>query len=246
MLFITGDTHGDFSRLSAESWPRGECLTKDDYVVVLGDFGLNLEERTESFEYWRDWLAARPFTTLWIDGNHENFGWLDSIEPEPWNGGMIHKCDEEGKVLHLMRGEVFHLGEKSLLAIGGSYCACDESKCHIEKLMKPEWHLINKPLPEDFSNAYKNLDRVGWKADYVVTHCPTTRMQYAIGEWWLAKAPAEYTETIKKFLLPNETSEPLQEIADKLDYCCWYAGHFHADYVADDRHKFLRFDIVEA
>ena len=40
-LFVTGDLHGDhdWSKLNTENFPIQKELTKDDYVVVLGDFG---------------------------------------------------------------------------------------------------------------------------------------------------------------------------------------------------------------
>ena len=40
-IFITGDTHGDFDieKLSLKNFPEQEELTKDDYLIVAGDFG---------------------------------------------------------------------------------------------------------------------------------------------------------------------------------------------------------------
>ena len=38
-IYITGDTHGDFRRFSADNFPEGKTLTKKDYVIICGDFG---------------------------------------------------------------------------------------------------------------------------------------------------------------------------------------------------------------
>ena len=38
-IYITGDTHGDFRRFSADNFPEGKILTKEDYVIICGDFG---------------------------------------------------------------------------------------------------------------------------------------------------------------------------------------------------------------
>lgn len=38
-LYITGDTHGDFSRFRPENFYEQEGLTKEDVVLVAGDFG---------------------------------------------------------------------------------------------------------------------------------------------------------------------------------------------------------------
>lgn len=41
MIFVTGDTHTDWmSRLNSDAFPEGRTMTKDDYVIVCGDFGI--------------------------------------------------------------------------------------------------------------------------------------------------------------------------------------------------------------
>mgnify|MGYP000020719631 CR=1 FL=1 len=57
MIYITGDIHGDPTRFSKEAFPEQSKMTKEDYVIVCGDFGLvwdQMESRTE--EYWLNWL----------------------------------------------------------------------------------------------------------------------------------------------------------------------------------------------
>ena len=39
VIFMTGDTHGDFGRFSARAFPEQKHLSKDDYVIICGDFG---------------------------------------------------------------------------------------------------------------------------------------------------------------------------------------------------------------
>lgn len=41
MIFVTGDTHTDWmSRLNSDAFPEGRTMTKDDCVIVCGDFGI--------------------------------------------------------------------------------------------------------------------------------------------------------------------------------------------------------------
>ena len=41
MIFVTGDTHTDWmSRLNSDAFPEERTMTKDDYVIVCGDFGI--------------------------------------------------------------------------------------------------------------------------------------------------------------------------------------------------------------
>ena len=73
-IFKTGDTHGDVRRFSSTKFPEGKDLTKDDIVFQLGDWGLiwkNSEDKEE--KYWTEWIAAKPWTTVIIGGNHENW-----------------------------------------------------------------------------------------------------------------------------------------------------------------------------
>jgi len=39
-FFVTGDTHGDVSRLLHKNLIKGHPVTKDDVVFILGDFGV--------------------------------------------------------------------------------------------------------------------------------------------------------------------------------------------------------------
>jgi hypothetical protein len=41
MIYITGDTHGmiDWEKLNTTEFPEQKSLTRDDYVIVVGDFG---------------------------------------------------------------------------------------------------------------------------------------------------------------------------------------------------------------
>ena len=70
-IYITGDTHGDFRRFSADNFPEGKTLTKKDYVIICGDFGgiWDVKESSPQEKYWLDWLDRKPWTTLFVDGN---------------------------------------------------------------------------------------------------------------------------------------------------------------------------------
>ena len=39
MIYVTGDTHGDFERFREDIFPEQKTKTKDDYVIICGDFG---------------------------------------------------------------------------------------------------------------------------------------------------------------------------------------------------------------
>ncbi|WP_368041519.1 metallophosphoesterase family protein [Bittarella massiliensis (ex Durand et al. 2017)] len=78
MIFITGDTHGDFTRFSSENFPEQKRMNKEDFVIICGDFG-GLWDGTRKEHYWLDWLENKPFTTLFVSGNHENYDLLSTL-----------------------------------------------------------------------------------------------------------------------------------------------------------------------
>lgn len=63
-------------------------------------------------------LEEKPFTTVFVDGNHENHQRLDSYPAETWQGGNVHFI--RPSVIHLMRGQVFHIADKSFFVFGGA------------------------------------------------------------------------------------------------------------------------------
>ena len=117
MIFVTGDTHGDWmTRLNSRSFPEGVGLTKDDYVIICGDFGLWHDTKEERHNL--KWLDNKPFTTLFVCGNHENYDRLYEYPVEKWCGGKIHKICSS--VFHLMRGQVFDIQGKRFFTFGGA------------------------------------------------------------------------------------------------------------------------------
>ena len=81
MIYITGDTHipVDIDKLNEMNLPEQSSMTKNDYVIICGDFGLlfNYKETgnavpacpedtrwTTKELKWYAWLNEREFTTL--------------------------------------------------------------------------------------------------------------------------------------------------------------------------------------
>lgn len=86
MIYVTGDIHGGCTMNNIVEWEEGKNLTHDDYLVIAGDFGIPWE-----FSITEDdliyWIESRPWTTLFVDGNHERFSWWKDQPIEEWHGG---------------------------------------------------------------------------------------------------------------------------------------------------------------
>ena len=116
-IFMTGDTHGDFSRLRPVAFREQVGLTKDDYLIICGDFG-GVWDGSEIEQQWLDWLEDRSFTTLFVSGNHENYDLLRSYPTSAWHGGLVQPI--RPSVLHLMRGQLYEICGKKIFTMGGA------------------------------------------------------------------------------------------------------------------------------
>ena len=110
MIFVTGDIHGNPDRLSFKNWNKGKKLFKDDYLIILGDFGL-IWCKNKKEKYWLDWLNDKPWTTLFVDGNHENFDRLYQYPVVKWKGGDISTI--RSSIYWLRRGQVFEIENRN-------------------------------------------------------------------------------------------------------------------------------------
>ena len=96
-IYITGDLHGDLLCFQPEIFYGQEGLTKEDIILVCGDFGCvwHGDERDDEI---LDWLEGRPFTTTFVTGNHKNY----EYSLEEWRGGSIRRI--RPSVILLERG----------------------------------------------------------------------------------------------------------------------------------------------
>jgi len=87
MVFLTGDTHGEFGRIEEFC---AECGTStDDVMVILGDAGINFY-RDKRDDELKEYLSELPVTLLCVQGNHEERP--DEIlgyEEMEWHGGIV-------------------------------------------------------------------------------------------------------------------------------------------------------------
>ena len=68
MYYITGDTHGDFTRI--ERFCERFHPTRDDVMIILGDSGFNYYGGKRD-QRVKQHMAEMPITIFSIHGNHE-------------------------------------------------------------------------------------------------------------------------------------------------------------------------------
>ena len=228
MIFVTGDTHGDFTALTR--FAAETPLTRGDYVLICGDFG-GVWSGDKKERRRLDRLEALPCTVLFVDGNHENFDRLEKLPVEEWQGGKIHAVRPH--VLHLMRGQVFQIDGHTLFTMGGaashdisdgilspSDVDYEENRAAMRssgmkfRTLHRDWWPRELPSPAEYEQARRVLASINWKVDYIVTHCAPTSLQTDMN-------PREFT--------PDALTDFLEEVREKLDFRGWYFGHYHED-----------------
>lgn len=195
----------DFARAS-------DGLTRDDCLIVLGDFGLVWSDpATEEEAGLLDWLDSQSWTTLFVDGNHENFDLIDALPVEELYGGHVQYVRPH--VIRLMRGERYEIGGFSFFVCGGAHSIDKEWRTPHKS-----WWPQEVPSEEERARIAEAAMRAG-SVDYVLTHCPPTG-QYE-----------RYRARWSKFWGPSdEYTDWLEEhVEGVVSYKRWFFGHLHFD-----------------
>lgn len=232
MIFVTGDCHQEYSKFNTSNFPEQKKLSKDDYVIICGDFGgvWDVDNENKSEKYLLDWLEKKSFTTLFVDGNHENYDRLYAYPVEEWHGGKVHKI--RPTVIHLMRGQIFEIGGKTFFTFGGARshdilgglletedADFRDKKRELDRIGNPyrinhlSWWAQELASEEEMKEGLANLEKHDYKIDYIITHCCSTTLQNILSNKGIYK--------------PDAQTDYLDYIRKKCIYDKWYFGHYH-------------------
>lgn len=247
MIYITGDTHGDYDILKVKMFKPH--LKEGDTLIICGDFGgvwynddasaaLKGEER-----FLMSFYQSLPCDVCFVDGNHENYDRLYSYPVVDYKGGKAHKIQDN--VYHLMRGEIFTIEGTTFLAMGGA-ASHDIQDGILEKddPRIPEWTYdgykmfrINHeswwkeevPSKEEREHCYENLEKHNFQVDVVLTHeAPASFISLMIDRW-----------SRHLFGPAHEYSEWLDNLSQFVTYKTWCFGHYHMDKKITDKEYVL-------
>jgi DNA repair exonuclease SbcCD nuclease subunit len=227
-FYIFGDTHGpiETSKLNQHFFPEGKDLTRDDYAIVCGDFGLpflNCEfdpgsdttsnsfvrERRVDYVSAMKWLKSLPFTILFVDGNHDNHPYWNSLPTEEWQGGLISRSPDADNVIHLKRGEIFEIDGYSFFTFGGAASVDKEVRT-----FGIDWWPDEVAGYAQMKHGLDKLEKHGNTVDFIITHTMPASVVKKLGFGYNFRDPvADY----------------LDEVLHLVDYRHWYCGHMHID-----------------
>jgi len=237
MIYLTGDTHGDFRRFGTKKWPEGKKLTKDDYVIILGDFGgiWNPIENDKEENYWLDWLDDKPFLTLFVDGNHENFSRLNRLEEISMFNDKVGKVRDS--IYHLKRANIYTIDNKKFFVMGGAQS--------IDKHRRKEyisWWKEEIPSEAEFRNGVDALKTN--EIDYVLAHTAPSHIiaeiLYPEGMRVMRQDPYD-----GKFWDPVAHYFQYLTLNLHIQFRHWFFGHMHDHITIQSKYTCLYKEIIK-
>lgn len=231
MIFVTGDIHGayDIEKLSYENWPESRLLTRDDYLIILGDFGLpfltsdTTDEKLTSSDIISarknyliciKWLSQCPYTILWVDGNHDNHPYWYQQEVKQWHGGEVNFHPLADNVIHLKRGEYYEIDGNTFWCMGGASSVDRNHRIDGFTWWKEELPSISE-MNHGMDVLYSHNNRV----DYILTHTMPSSLVVP-----LFKYSFNQNDPLEKYF---------DEVFKTVDFQYWLCGHFHMDIKCD-------------
>ena len=212
MIYFLSDLHGNRNFGGVDEYCK--LAGTDDLLIILGDVGLNFEN-TENNRRFDSYFGSLRKNIAFIDGNHENFGYLNSFPEEQWNGGTIGRLTDN--IVYLKRGNIYNIDGKSFFTFGG----CKSSDKWKDMGL---WYEGEEPADNELEFAYANLEKHGFAVDYILTH--------------------KYEQSPDRGTVSAKLKELTEFIEKNVKYKKWYAGHWHYDGRLDEKHTFI-YDVLK-
>lgn len=207
MIYLLSDIHGDMHFPGLAEYL--EKASDRDLLLILGDMELSFEESEKNRAFTEEFLKIRK-NIAFLDGNHDNFAYLNSFPTEEWHGGTVNRLSEY--IVHLKRGNIYELEGDRFFVFGG----CKSSPKWKEMGL---WFPGEEPQEEELALARDNLKVCGYQVDYILTH--------------------KYEQTPGRGTVSEKLRELTDFIDEKVRFRIWYAGHWHTEGRADEKHMFL-------
>ena len=271
MIFCTGDTHGSdgiLNRFNTKNFPEQKEMTREDHVIVAGDFGGLWENKfkcgrqcredtaaipgregessNEAFTF--DWLAKKNFTLLFVDGNHECFPRIYSYPIVEYRGGKAHQIRDN--VYHLMRGEIYLLEGKKFFAFGGAASHDIRDGILDPADFKDRDALSNARWKWYRAGKMFRVKNISWWEEEMPTKeamdhgwANLEKNDFKV-DYIITHSPSSSQAVLLGSGKIDALEEFLEEVRVKTEYKIWIFGHMHEDRRINERDFCLYYQIV--
>lgn len=183
-------------------------------------------------------VGKKPFTTLFVSGNHENYDLLSSYPIEKWKGGKVQFI--RSSVIHLMRGQIYEISGKRVYTMGGA--ASHDISDGILEVNDPDfrkkkaildaqnanyrvnhrsWWREELPSNEEYQESERNLNACERNVDIILSHC----------------APSSIVDILSNGNYQHDRlTDYFESLKDNCQFKYWFFGHYHKDLVIADRY----------
>ena len=251
MIYLTGDVHRgiQLSKLNTTNFPEQKSLTKEDVLIILGDFGAVWDGSKED-EYWLKWFNSRPYTTLFLEGNHENHDLLAQYPVVKKFGGKVHQIKDS--VFHLMRGEIYEIEQQSFFVMGGAeshdfdeLMTNEDYKTYKKntrgwkrregkiRIIGKDWWEQELPSKAELSYGWENLEKQEYQVDFILSHCTSNQIEQVLSEFCKKDKNSPHGRN------KEHICSYFSELEKKVSFNHWYFGHYHMDIKIDEKHTCL-------
>ena len=207
MIYITGDTHRDFSRLNNLD------STIDDMLIVLGDAGINYYLNEEDIRY-KEYLKSFKIKLFCIRGNHEERPEnISTYKEVDMFGGKVFMEDDYPNIIFAKDGELYNIDGKSVLVIGGAYSVDKNYRL----MYGYEWFRDEQLTIDEMDSILRKYK--GKHIDIILTHtCP---YKYEPVEVFMSGIDQSKVDKTMEYFL--------DKIEENINYDKWYCGHYHTE-----------------
>jgi hypothetical protein len=219
-IYVTGDTHGDVSRLLSRICIGNHIIGKDDVVFILGDFGVifsNISTPKEKRILTR--MAKKECIFMIVCGNHENHPRLYNLPETTLFEGKVGIIKKE-KVFHCRRGEVYNIEGKKFFTFGGA-SSIDKNL----RIPGVSWWREEVPSPAEMDYGLQRLEEHKNTVDYILAHTAPEN---------IAKKLIKQFNSFYNDMDP--TRKYLEHVCSIVNFKDFYCGHWHVQTDIDNYH----------
>ncbi len=238
---VTGDTHGDMSRLSNIDTKR--YPPEETGVIILGDFGVNFFLNKTDRNKKRN-LMNTGFRFYAVRGNHEQrpelIPGMESVQNSDV-AGEVWREPEFPNISYFKDGGEYIIGGHSALVIGGTYSV--DKWCRLMRAGRTEdmdddyivryagWFPREQLTSDEMANIMVRC--AGHEYDFILTHtCPL---------------PWEPTDLFLGGVDQAQVDKSMEKWLDAVKDACrwkvWLFGHYHDDRLVRPRVEMLYRDM---